>query len=82
MQKILLEMSVHTNSPVSQIDHFTVDCSVNWPLNGSKAGGDKDLTVFVVQIELLLCLLAGIKQEKKRGLYQSKFIYRLACIHG
>ena len=22
------------------IDHFTVVCSVTWPLNGTKAGGD------------------------------------------
>ena len=22
------------------IDHFTVVCSVTWPLNGSEAGGD------------------------------------------
>ena len=23
-----------------EIDHFTVICSVTWPLNGSEAGGD------------------------------------------
>ena len=33
------------------IDHFTVVCSVTWPLNGSEARGDLVLiqtTVFVV----------------------------------
>ena len=35
-----------------KIGHFTVVCSVTWPLNGSEAGGDlvliKDLSPFVV----------------------------------
>jgi len=67
MQKILPEMSVHTYSLVSQIDHFPVDFSVNWLLNGNKAGGD----LVLIKTSLLLlckssysCLLAGIKQEK------------------
>ena len=29
----------HVHSP-SGIDHFTVSCSVAWPLNESEAGGD------------------------------------------
>ena len=34
----------------SQIDHFTVVCSVTWPLNGSEAGGD----LVLIQASLLL----------------------------
>ena len=33
------------------IDHFTVICSVAWPLNGSEAGVD----VVFIQTSLLLC---------------------------
>ena len=32
------------------IDHFTVLCSVTWPLNGSEAGGD----LVLIQTSLLL----------------------------
>ena len=32
------------------IDHFTVVCSVTWPLNGSEAGGD----LVLIQTSLLL----------------------------
>ena len=32
------------------IDHFTVICTVTWPLNGSKAGGD----LVLIQTSLLL----------------------------
>ena len=32
------------------IDHFTVVCSVTWPLNGSEAGGD----FVLIQTSLLL----------------------------
>ena len=35
----LLFSSLH-KKPTLQIDHFTVVCSVTWPLNGSKVGGD------------------------------------------
>ena len=31
-------------------DHFTVVCSVTWPLNGSEAGGD----LVLIQTSLLL----------------------------
>ena len=47
--------NVHTDSPVSPVDHFTVDCSVNWPLNGSKAGGD---LVLIKTSLFLLCKLS------------------------
>ena len=33
-----------------RIDHFTVACSVAWPLNGSEAGGD----LVLIQTSLLL----------------------------
>ena len=32
--------------------HFTVVCSVTWPLNGSEAGGD---LVLIQTSQLLLC---------------------------
>ena len=32
------------------MDHFTVVCSVTWPLNGSEAGGD----LVLIQTSLLL----------------------------
>ena len=32
------------------MDHFTVVCSVTWPLNGSEAGGD----FVLIQTSLLL----------------------------
>ena len=32
------------------IDHFTIVCSVTWPLNGSKVGGD----LVLIQTSLLL----------------------------
>ena len=35
---------------VDTIDHFTVVCSVTWPLNGSEAGGD----LVLIQTSLLL----------------------------
>ena len=38
-----------------RIDHFTVVCSVAWPLDGSEAGVDLvliDLTVFVLENKL------------------------------
>ena len=34
----------------SRIDHFTVVCSVTWPLDGSEAGGD----LVLIQTSLLL----------------------------
>ena len=34
------------------IDHFTVVCSVTWPLNGSEAGGD---LVLIQTLLLLSC---------------------------
>ena len=40
------------------IDHFTVVCSVAWPLNGSEAGVHLVLieyTAFIVLIKLFLC---------------------------
>ena len=57
------------------IHHFTVDCSVTWPLNGNKAAGD----VVLMQTSLLLCKLRcfiaclfAFKWEKQSGLNQSK----------
>ena len=35
------------------IDHFTVVCSVTWPLNGSEAGGE---LVLIQTSPLLLCI--------------------------
>ena len=43
------QLNTETGRP--RIDHFTVVCSVTWPLNGSEAGGDLVLiqtTAFVV----------------------------------
>ena len=37
---------------------FTVACSVTWNLNGREAGGDTDLTIFVIHIKLLYCYSA------------------------
>ena len=37
---------------VAVIDHFTVDRSVTWPLNGSEAAGD---LVLITTSLLLLC---------------------------
>jgi len=36
--------------PQGSIDHFTVVCSVTWPLNGSEAGGD----VVLIKTSLIL----------------------------
>ena len=46
----VVESIVHKR--VSEIDHFTVVCSVTWPLNGSEAGGD---LVLIQTLLLLLC---------------------------
>ena len=34
------KMAVNYMLMYSLIDHFTVVCSVTWPVNGSEAGGD------------------------------------------
>ena len=47
------------------LDHFTVVCSVTWPLNGSEAGGDLAL----IQTFLLLsCKCTSLALEQ---LYQN-----------
>ena len=59
---------------------------MTWPLNGSEAGVD----LVLIQTSLLLlckssCSYANylaFSWEKQRGLYQSKVISSLACIHG
>ena len=43
---IVLSVCLATTGIV--IDHFTVVCSVTWPLNGSEACFDTDLSVFIV----------------------------------
>ena len=40
----------------TSIHHFTVVCSVTWPLNGSEAGGD---LVLIQTSLLLLCKSSG-----------------------
>ena len=42
-------------SMTSSIDHFTVVCSVTWPLNGSWAAGD----LLLIQTSLLLLYKSG-----------------------
>ena len=42
-------------SMTSSIDHFTVVCSVTWPLNGSEAAGD----LLLIQTSLLLLYKSG-----------------------
>ena len=37
---ILVFLLFETDDEKSKIDHFTVVCSVAWPLYGSEAGGD------------------------------------------
>ena len=68
------------------IDHFTVDCLVTWPLNGSKAGG----VLVLIQTSHFLSYKSSFsyakylafKWEKQRGLYPSKVTSSLTCIHG
>jgi len=45
-------MGVTDNLFNNTIDHFTVVCSVTWPLNGSEAGDD---LVLIQTLLLLLC---------------------------
>ena len=59
------------------IDHFTVLCSMNWPFNGSKAGGE----MFWIQTSLLLLCNSSCSNAnyvgaftwwKEIGLHQNK----------
>ena len=65
------------------IDHFTVVCSVTWPLNGSEAEGD---FVLIKTSLILLCKSSCFnanyvqKERKQKGLYQSKVTSSLAAI--
>ena len=42
------------------IDHFTVLCSVIWPMNGSEAGGD----LVLIQTSLLLLCKSSCSNAK------------------
>ena len=45
------------------IDHFTVVCSVTWPLNGSEAGGD----LVLIQTSLLLSCKSSFLYAKRES---------------
>ena len=45
-----INRALETFDPHSAIDHFTVLCSVTWPLNSSEAAGD----LVLIQTSLLL----------------------------
>ena len=46
----VLELALTRKTLAFPIDHFTVVCSVTWPLHGSEAGGD----LVLIQTSLLL----------------------------
>ena len=51
--EIIVDVCISPRLPrfqVIEIDHFTVVCSVTWPLNGSEAEGD----LVLIQTSLLL----------------------------
>ena len=53
--------TIHQNE-VSPRDHFTVVCSVTWPLNGSEAAGD----LVLIRTSLLLLGKSRNKSLDKR----------------
>ena len=62
----------------------TIVCSVTWPLKGSEVGGD----LVLIQTSRLLCKSSCsfanwllFTCEKQKGLYHSKVMSSLSCIH-
>ena len=55
------------------IDHFTVSCSVTWPLNGREAGGD----LVLIQTSLLLLCKTSCSNANQVHLHDKR---REVCI--
>ena len=63
---------------LGRIDHFTVVCSVTWPLDGSEAGGD---LVLIQTSRLLLCKTSCSDAVRSQRLKTMSMCVRLISVY-